>query len=109
MGIQYDDFGNLWLAHNDGLTRVDQRTGSIKHFASRLGVTAEEYNSGASYKSPDGMLYFGSQGVTYLDGLLKISMNGPLIWALVKSTSWAGFPILTRGCAARCQRYARHG
>ena len=72
VGIQYDDFGNLWLAHNDGLTRVDQRTGSIKHFASRLGVTAEEYNSGASYKSPDGMLYFGSpRGVTYLDGLLE--------------------------------------
>ena len=72
VGIQYDDFGNLWLAHNDGLTRVDQRTGSIKHFASRLGVTAEEYNSGASYKSSDGMLYFGSpRGVTYLDGLLE--------------------------------------
>ena len=72
VGIQYDDFGNLWLAHNDGLTRVDQRTGSIKHFASRLGVTAEEYNSGASYKSPDGMLYFGSpRGVTYLGGLLE--------------------------------------
>lgn len=72
VGIQYDDFGNLWLAHNDGLTRVDERTGSIKHFASRLGVTAEEYNSGASYKSPDGTLYFGSpRGVTYLDGLLE--------------------------------------
>ena len=72
VGIQYDNYGYLWLAHNDGLTRVDERSGSIKHFASRLGVTAEEYNSGASYKSPDGMLYFGSpRGVTYLDGLLQ--------------------------------------
>ena len=72
VSIQYDDYGKLWLAHNDGLTRIDEQTSSIKHFAARLGVMAEEYNSGASYKSPNGMLYFGSpRGVTFLDGTLE--------------------------------------
>ena len=79
VGIQYDDMGALWLAHNDGLTRVVEETGSIQHFASRLGVTAEEYNSGASYKSPDGMLFFGSpRGVTYLDGRLETLDKRPV-------------------------------
>ena len=79
VGIQYDNSGALWLAHNDGLTRVIESTGSIQHFASRLGVTAEEYNSGASYKSEDGMLYFGSpRGVTYLDGRLETVDKTPV-------------------------------
>ena len=79
VGIQYDNYGNLWLAHNDGLTRVNEASGGIKHFASRLGVTAEEYNSGASYKSSDGTLYFGSpRGVTYLDGLLDAIDERPI-------------------------------
>ena len=79
VGIQYDDMGALWLAHNDGLTRIVEETGSIQHFASRLGVTAEEYNSGASYKSQDGMLFFGSpRGVTYLDGRLETLDKRPV-------------------------------
>ena len=79
VGIQYDNTGALWLAHNDGLTRIVEETGSIQHFASRLGVTAEEYNSGASYKSPDGMLFFGSpRGVTYLDGRLETLDKRPV-------------------------------
>ena len=79
VGIQYDNNGALWLAHNDGLTRVVEETGSIQHFASRLGVTAEEYNSGASYKSADGMLFFGSpRGVTYLDGRLETLDKRPV-------------------------------
>ncbi len=79
VGIQYDDMGALWLAHNDGLTRIVEATGSIQHFASRLGVTAEEYNSGASYKSSDGMLFFGSpRGVTYLDGRLETLDKRPV-------------------------------
>jgi signal transduction histidine kinase/CheY-like chemotaxis protein/HPt (histidine-containing phosphotransfer) domain-containing protein len=79
VGIQYDNNGALWLAHNDGLTRVVEETGSVQHFASRLGVTAEEYNSGASYKSADGMLFFGSpRGVTYLDGRLETLDKRPV-------------------------------
>ena len=79
VGIQYDNTGALWLAHNDGLTRIVEETGSIQHFASRLGVTAEEYNSGASYKSADGMLFFGSpRGVTYLDGRLETLDKRPV-------------------------------
>ena len=79
VGIQYDNMGALWLAHNDGLTRIVEDRGSIQHFASRLGVTAEEYNSGASYKSSDGMLFFGSpRGVTYLDGRLETLDKRPV-------------------------------
>ena len=79
VGIQYDNSGALWLAHNEGLTRIVEETGSIQHFASRLGVTSEEYNSGASYKSKDGMLFFGSPwGVTYLDGRLETLDKRPV-------------------------------
>ena len=79
VGIEYDADGNLWLAHFMGLTRISEDENLIQHFASRLGVTAEEYNSGASYKSPDGMLFFGSpRGVTYLDGSLETLDERPV-------------------------------
>ena len=78
VGIQYADDGALWLAHHGGLSRINESTGDVQHFASRLGSRGEEYNSGASFKSADGMVYFGGpRGVTYLDGRLERTSEQP--------------------------------
>ena len=78
VGIQYADDGALWLSHHGGLSRINETTGDVQHFAARLGSRGEEYNSGASFKSSDGMIYFGGpRGVTYLDGRLERTSEQP--------------------------------
>ncbi|PLW70454.1 hybrid sensor histidine kinase/response regulator [Pseudohalioglobus lutimaris] len=58
-GIQNDDRGNLWLSHNRGISRVDNKLESVVHYGARDGLQGLEFNMGASLRARDGILYFG--------------------------------------------------
>lgn len=58
-GVESDHEGNLWLSGNNGLTRYNPTTGSLKTFYRTHGAQNEEFNFGAHHKSEDGKLYFG--------------------------------------------------
>ena len=58
-GIESDARGTLWVATNLGLAAVDPTDRSVRKFRRNHGLQADEFNFGAHYRSPDGMLYFG--------------------------------------------------
>lgn len=58
-GIQPDDDGRLWLSTNGGLVRFDPVTGAMRVFGLSDGIQALEFNSGASFRSKSGELFFG--------------------------------------------------
>lgn len=67
LGIHFGTGDDLWLSHNNGLTRLDTLTLTAEHFGSGFGAESINFNMGASFRGSDGSLYFGSdQGVKVL-------------------------------------------
>ncbi len=58
-GVLEDHRGRLWLSHNRGITCFDPETGEIINYDQRDGLQANEFNSGAYYKTADGTFLFG--------------------------------------------------
>lgn len=58
-GVLPGSGGDLWLSTNDGLFRFDPRANRFQPFDERDGVQASEFNSGASFRSATGELFFG--------------------------------------------------
>ena len=54
-----DSEQRLWFSTNRGLSRLDPRTGQIKHYNSSHGLQSDEFNHGASLRARNGRLYFG--------------------------------------------------
>ncbi|NVJ61765.1 MAG: diguanylate cyclase [Gammaproteobacteria bacterium] len=62
-----DDLGYLWMSTNRGLARLHRKSGQIHSFYKTHGLTHDEFNSGACFKSPQGNIYFGA-----LQGLVEV-------------------------------------
>ena len=60
--IQEDNRGTLWLSTNKGLTSFDPKTRTLRNFDASDGLQRSSFNRGATYKSPDGELFFGGVG-----------------------------------------------
>ncbi|BDS11902.1 hybrid sensor histidine kinase/response regulator [Aureispira anguillae] len=58
-GILEDDNDNLWLSSNYGLMRFNKETKWCTTYSLRDGITANEFNKMAWYRSPTGRFYFG--------------------------------------------------
>jgi ligand-binding sensor domain-containing protein/signal transduction histidine kinase len=65
-GIQPDTNGGIWLSTNKGLCRLripsspeHFRRSDMYFFSMEDGLQSNEFNTGAHYRSPDGMLFFG--------------------------------------------------
>jgi len=58
-GIQSDSQGTLWLATSNGLVSYRPGNGDVRRFHNEHGLQGEEFNFGASFKGPDGTMYFG--------------------------------------------------
>jgi ligand-binding sensor domain-containing protein/DNA-binding CsgD family transcriptional regulator len=58
-GILEDSGGALWVSTNRGLCRLDPETERITKYGIRDGLQSGPFNPGASFKSPDGRMYFG--------------------------------------------------
>jgi class 3 adenylate cyclase/ligand-binding sensor domain-containing protein len=58
-GILQDDNKNLWMSTNKGLSKFDPSTGRFVNFTEKDGLTSDEFNTGAFFKSSSGEMYFG--------------------------------------------------
>ncbi|MCX6327452.1 MAG: histidine kinase [Bacteroidia bacterium] len=60
--ILKDKSGNIWISTNNGITRLNPKTGQIRIFNNTDGVSITEFNSNASYVADDGEFFFGGMG-----------------------------------------------
>jgi ligand-binding sensor domain-containing protein/signal transduction histidine kinase len=65
-GIQPDKNGGIWLSTNKGLCRLrlpqspeNFQRSDMYFFSMEDGLQSNEFNTGAHYQSPDGILFFG--------------------------------------------------
>ncbi|WP_303315299.1 two-component regulator propeller domain-containing protein [Flavivirga abyssicola] len=58
-GILPDDYGNLWISTNKGLSRLNLETKTFKNFEETDGIQGNEFNYGAYLKTKKGNLAFG--------------------------------------------------
>jgi len=83
-GILTDDAKphNLWISTNKGLTRFNPETGFLQHFTRNDGLQENEFNTFASFKSPDGRLFFGGiNGLTTFNPKeLTVNDKPPSLW-----------------------------
>ncbi|MEP6999536.1 MAG: two-component regulator propeller domain-containing protein, partial [bacterium] len=67
-GIELDASHMLWLSGDRGITRFDPVAKTGKNYTVTDGLQGNEFNAGASYRTRDGILYFGgSEGFNDLD------------------------------------------
>jgi diguanylate cyclase (GGDEF)-like protein len=57
--IEEDNNRNLWLSTNHGISQFKLNTLSFKNFDVTDGLQSNEFNTGASFKSHNGEIYFG--------------------------------------------------
>jgi len=58
-GILEDDTGNLWLSTNWGISRFDVKGKTFRNFNKTDGLQDSEFNQGAYFRGPSGLMYFG--------------------------------------------------
>lgn len=78
-GILPDSQGNLWLSSNKGITKVESRMNGdgmypITNYSNYDGL-ATEFNTGAYFKTQEGILYFGSLEGFYWFNAEDIALN----------------------------------
>lgn len=61
-GVQVDLMGNVWASSDAGISMIDPETETVSNYSSRHGVPSRNFVDGASELSPEGMVFFGSQG-----------------------------------------------
>jgi len=57
--VQFDREDNLWASTNDGLSKMDPKTGQIQRYNSGDGTVSKEFNAGASLLTKDGIILMG--------------------------------------------------
>lgn len=78
-----DSDGFLWLSTNSGLVRFDPERRVFKNYTVNNGLKTNQFNYMSSYKTRDGIIYFGS-----LDGFVRFNpdnfketqINAPLLF-----------------------------
>ncbi|TCO08440.1 two component regulator with propeller domain [Natronoflexus pectinivorans] len=67
-GIIEDYSHNLWIATSNGLVKYNPASSSTIHFSKLDGLPGNAFNNGASLRTSDGKLLFGtSEGLVYFD------------------------------------------
>ncbi|MGH1363384.1 MAG: ligand-binding sensor domain-containing protein [Calditrichia bacterium] len=57
--ILEDDFGNLWLSTNEGISRFNPHSGSVRNYDVSDGLQSNEFSAGAAFRAPSGEMFFG--------------------------------------------------
>ncbi|PIB34259.1 hypothetical protein BFP72_01835 [Reichenbachiella sp. 5M10] len=66
--IEEDEEGYLWVSSNNGIARLDPKSGQVKLFTESDGLNSNEFNNKSSLVTQDGMMFFGSpKGITWFD------------------------------------------
>ncbi len=77
-GIQIDSDGHLWLSHNRGVTKFNPENSESRQYGVRDGLQDSEFNMGASFKSEEGVIFFGgNQGFNTIDPELLEEERSP--------------------------------
>jgi signal transduction histidine kinase/ligand-binding sensor domain-containing protein len=58
-GILEDNFSNLWISTNGGISRFDQKKQRFVNYTFEHGLQSNEFNARAYHKAKSGQLYFG--------------------------------------------------
>jgi ligand-binding sensor domain-containing protein/signal transduction histidine kinase/DNA-binding response OmpR family regulator len=58
-GILDDKYGNLWVSTNKGITKINPETLVSRTYTREDGLQSNQFNYKSSYKSRDGIFYFG--------------------------------------------------
>ena len=58
-GLLSDDFGNIWVSHEKGISSIDDNSYEITNFGKKDGIQDWDFNNRSFYKASDGTLYFG--------------------------------------------------
>lgn len=84
-GILPDEQKNLWISTNKGLSRFTPQTGAFRNYDINDGLQSNEFNTGASFLSKSGELFFGGiKGFNYFfPSNISENMNIPNV-ALTK-------------------------
>ena len=78
--IEPDAEGRLWLSTNNGLSVLDPATGSVQTLLQGDGLRNREFNSGASFRTGDGLLLFGgTEGLDVIEPLQLASRSPPAL------------------------------
>ncbi len=64
--ILRDHHNNLWISTNKGISRFTPETKIFRNYGLEDGLQSNEFNSGTSFQTPDGLMYFGGiNGLNY--------------------------------------------
>ncbi len=79
--VQQDPQGNVWASTNQGISRIDSKTGEIDRYNAADGTVSREFNSGGSLFTRDGiMLFGGTNGLTaFRPGEIAINPAPPQV------------------------------
>nr|WP_242457821.1 hybrid sensor histidine kinase/response regulator transcription factor [Pedobacter sp. BS3] len=67
-GILADNNGNIWISTNNGISRLNVESNSIKNYNQFDGLQGNEFNYGSFFKTRDKKLFFGgTNGLTYFN------------------------------------------
>ena len=58
-GILVDERNNLWCSTNNGISRFNAESKSVRNFDENDGLQSNEFNVGAKFKGEDGEMFFG--------------------------------------------------
>jgi signal transduction histidine kinase/ligand-binding sensor domain-containing protein len=86
-GIQEDDNENLWLSTNNGISKFNIKNKKFINFSLDDGLINLEFNTGASFKSKDGTIFFGgTNGFDYFnpENIFINEYQSPIVLTSVK-------------------------
>lgn len=81
-GITQSVDGNIWLAGNSGITKLNVKDNTFTNYTKNDGLLSNDYNINSAFKDNEGLLYFGNfQGVDYFNPLdIKVNKNVPSLY-----------------------------
>ncbi len=82
-----DEHGRIWVSTNKGINRLNQAATSFAVFDKRDGLQSSVFSENASFKTKDGILFFGGvEGVTYFtpDSIIINKFVPPLYFTNLK-------------------------
>ncbi|HSH51732.1 MAG TPA: triple tyrosine motif-containing protein, partial [Bacteroidales bacterium] len=59
LAVLEDNYGNLWISNNNGLTKFNSSDSSMIYFSEKDGLQSKEFNSSSAFKNKKGEMFFG--------------------------------------------------
>ncbi len=103
-GVLEDQYGDLWMSTNMGISRFNVSTGVFDNFTVKDGLQGNEFDSNAFAKDSTGQMYFGGVGGLTVFNPADIHPN-PYIppLAITSLTTQDGKPLTTAQTAETLQ------